>query len=470
MKSFVPIRYFSALIIILLFSCTVQKDKDHDPEWVTSIDQQVTEWYNSQSILGAELLIMQDNNIALHKVYGWDDPGDSIPLRKGQLFRIHSMTKPFTGTAVMILADEGKLKVTDRVSEYLRVYDNDACREITIEQLLNHTAGFRQPAYPRGSIDLYESLEEAVADLCMEGPRYEPGSEYHYSDGHSASLGLLVQEVSGMPAETFISKKIFAPLEMKNSFCGVEEEGLDRDLVCDTYYWRQGKYQKMWDNYDPPETPFFRASGGILTSTGDYARFLSTWMNGGEYNGHRLVSSSILENALSTDSIHPGYGLHWQIFHQGDDTTKLPVFGHGGSSGTLAMALPELNAMVFYFTQSRGTLTANFLPTLILEELGYIEGKKILEGKLGDSIYEKYTGSYKIGQETWQLERTGKGMCLKSWRLVPIEFLPVNDTVFVQRFMDMKIVFAQDGGKVPDHFLFNVEGREIMANRVAEDR
>jgi len=458
------------MISFFSFACHPgEKPQSPLPGWAGAIQNQVKTWVDTESVLGADLLIIKDGRTLLHNVYGWNDVDENIPLEKNRLFRIHSMTKPFTGTAVLMLAEEGRLDVEDRVSKYLPAFQNDKCREITIRQLLEHTSGFRQPAYPRGSIDLYDSLEEAVADLAQHGPHFPPGEEYHYSDGDSASLGLIVTRVSGMPVERFIEERIFLPLGMTDSFCTLGEEP-DRARVCDTYLWREGKYQKLWDNHDEPETPFFRASGGIVTSVEDYAKFLSIWLNRGEKDGVRLISEPVASAALATNDIHPAYGWHWEIYHSDTGPDSLPVFGHGGSSGTLAVALPRENAMVFYFTQSRGTLTANFLPTLILEELGYVEPKNIPGLKLSDEIYTKYTGDFIIGRETWMVEPTANGLCLKSGRLVPIEFLPVSDTEFVQRFMDMKLEFIRSDDGRCDSFIFFIDDREVEARRTGRDR
>ena len=468
MKNILPL--FLTAILLSAISCD-SKEKDHvdQPEWISSINEQVKSWIDSESILGAEILIVKDDKTALHEVYGWDDRDNNILLVKDQIFRIHSMTKPFTGTAILMLSEEGKLSLDDKVSEYLEAYRNDNCRDITIRQLLNHTAGFTQPAYPKGSIDLYESLGEAVMDLAEAGPKYEPGREYHYSDGHTASLGLIVAEITGEPAEKFIEERIFKPLGMKNSYCSLEGDEPDRDKVVDTYYWREGSYKKLWDNEDEPETPFFRASGGIATTAEDYSKFLSCWMKKGKYNGGQLLSEETIIDALQTGEPNNAYGMHWEIYHELGNQSKMPVFGHGGSSGTLAMALPEQNAMVFYFTQSRGTLTGNFLTRFILEELEYQEKKMTADMEISKSFLDRAKGDYLVGPETWILDGNPDKLIFKSGRLVPLEFLPRSDSVFINRFMDMKLIFDQiEENKEIGSFIFQVNGSSVPVSRATE--
>jgi len=465
-KSIIEIIMLYFLFLLLLSACSNgRKNNAEIPQWAQNVDKQVKGWVKSQSVLGAELLIIKDGETIINNVYGWNDNVRQQSLDKNQLYRVHSMTKPFTGTAILMLSEQGKIDLNDRVAKYLDAYKNEKCNEITIRQLLEHTAGFTQPAYPKGSIDLYKNLQEAVTDLTKEGPKYIPGEQYHYSDGHSATLGLIVTEISGMPVERFISDKIFEPLEMNDSYCVLPDADSVRERVCDTYFWKEGKYVKLWDNFAEPETPFFRASGGIATTVNDYAKFLDLWLHKGSSDKVELLSESTVSEALTTNNIHNSYGWHWEIYQPAADKHTLPVFGHGGSSGTLALALPHQNAMIFYFTQSRGTLTANFLPTLILEELGYKEKKSIPEIEVSKAVYDKYLGEFQVSSEIWRVEKTERGLSLKSGRLVPLEFLPVSDSVFVQRFMDMKLEFLLDKKNECNKFIFNIGERAIEAPR-----
>jgi len=466
MKNFFMAFIIFLLTIIILLGCDSAEEKNSQiPDWIEAVNKQVKNWVNRQSVLGAELLVVKDGEVIIHNAYGWSDNEQKEPLQKNQIYRAHSMTKPFTGTAILMLVEEGKINLEDRVAKYLDAYKNEKCNKITIRQLLQHTSGFTQPAYPKGSIDLYHSLQEAVTDLAKVGPKYKPGEEYHYSDGNSASLGLIVKKVSGLPLETFIKENIFIPLKMKNSYCILPAADTIRARVCDTYYWKEGKYEKLWDNLAEPETPFFRASGGIVTTAEDYAKFLELWMNLGSKGQLELLSEKTVKRALQTNDIHPAYGWHWEIYHSFADTNSLPIFGHGGSSGTLALALPEQNTMIFYFTQSRGTLTANFLPTLVLEELGYKKRKEIPDIEIAQEIYDKYLGEFQVSSEVWRVERTDTGLSLKSGRLVPLEFLPISDSVFVQRFLDMKLEFLRNEKGECNKFIFKIGKRAIEAPR-----
>lgn len=454
------------ITFVFLFSVSCENIKNQEKnDWVAKITEQVETWIETEAILSADLLIIQDGHVIVDEQYGMDSPDEEKKLEKNQLFRIHSMTKPITATAIFMLDEEGKIDVNEKVSKYIKYYENEKCKEITIKQLLEHTAGFGQPAYPKGSIELYESLEEAVEDLAAEGPKYTPGETYHYSDGNTATLGLIISRVAGMPAEVFIQNRIFTPLKMNNTYFNMENEPFDRTRFCDTYHWKEGRYQKLWDNFDAPKNPFFRASGGVISTISDFAKFLKFWMNKGVVDDKRLLSEEIVKNALTSTALNEEYGWHWEIYHQKSENSELPIFGHGGSSGTLALAIPDNNAMILFFTQSRGTLTANFLPKIILEELGYIEEKQLPDIQITEDVYDAFVGDFKISSEIWKVEKTANGLLFKSGRLVPLEFFPISDTTFVHKYMDMQLQFFLNDINNCDSLLFSVGERKIRGIR-----
>lgn len=451
-----------------IFSCNVDdssKKAVNTPNWAVDVGNQVQQWVDNGSIVGAELLILKDGKPLIHKAYGLDDIGNNTPLKKNQLYRIHSMTKPFVGTSILMLEEEGKLSLDDKASKYVDAFKNEECREITIKQLLRHTAGFKQPAYPKGSITLYDNLEEAVEDLADHGPEYPVGEEYHYSDGHSATLGLIVTNVSGMQVEEFIRERLFIPLGMEDSYCLLGEEEPDREKLSNYFHWQGGKFEKLHDRYDKPNPPFFRASGGIFTTEKDYAKFLGMWMNKGKAGSKRFLKEETVEKALSPGKIFDGYGLHWELYHHPEKEEKLPIFGHGGSAGTAALAFPGRNIMAFYFTQSRGTLTSEFFNQLMLQELNYKADKSLGEIELSDDAYSAYTGNFNISDDIWEVERRENGINLKNKRLVPIRFLPVSDTVFVQPYLEWRLTFKENESGKYNKFIFDLTSREIEAVR-----
>jgi len=464
-----PGRSFMLPVIALFLAagCSAPddtKDLTGQSDWVTSVHEQVAEWYDVGEVVGAELLVIKDSDTVIHEVWGWADQEDERALELDMIFRIRSMTKPLIGTAVLMLAEEGRIELDQPVATHLEVFQTPHAGDITIRDLLYHTSGFTM-GYPRGSIDDYESLDEAVADAAEQGPKYPPGTEYHYADADTAALGLIIEAVTGEAPEDFIARRIFTPLEMRDSYCLLGEEAPVRERVCSTYHWSEGRYQKYWDNEAAPETPFFRASGGVFCTSLDYSRFLAMWMDRGLAGEARFLPETTIVSALQPGPLSPDYAMHWQVYQSGDTGAVPPAFGHGGSDGTLAMALPEHNAMVLYFTQSRGSLSTMFLEKFILQELGYSEEKQLPEYVPDADIVGAYLGDFDLRGERWTVEGDDRGVAFRCDRLVPLRFVPIAEHTFEHPVLDMGIRFVVDDDGTCDELVFRSGDREVSAQR-----
>lgn len=326
------------------------------------IGNRMVKWTDAGELAGAEWMLVKEGKVVMHEAVGWKDIEDETPWEIGTICRLRSMTKPFVGTAVLMLAEAGKLKLEDPVSKYLPSFDNKRSGTVTIEQLLTHSAGFVQGKYKR-SHATFNTLREFVDEVGKNGPRYQPGERYSYSDRDSATLGALVAEVTGIPAETFIQERILTPLGMDQTLCNLEHGDPRQEKVSSTYMVQGfGGMTRYWDSSDPQVLSYFRASGGMYSNPMDYAKFLHMWMNNGSFNGSKFLEPDSVKMALTPNPlIEPpkkgdfgmSYGMHWQ-FVLNFKTGEPLAIGHTGSDGTMAYAMPDQDVMVFYFTQTRG--------------------------------------------------------------------------------------------------------------------
>ena len=315
--------------------------------------------------VGAITTIIKGRKIVLHEAYGWADKEFKRPMQTDTICRMRSMTKPFVGTSILMLAERGKLGITDKVSKYVPSFRNDKCRDITIEQFLTHTGGYDQPGYPGGP-NFYPDLAALVEKIGEIGPTHTPGIRYNYSDAGSSTLAYIVSEVSGIPADEFIRKNIIDPLGLEDTDCNMFKDNPLRPRVSSTYR-RMGKnWMKYWVNTMKQAVPYFRGSGGMYSTTLDYAKFLAMWMDRGESGGKRFLSPEMVERALTPSPLSiggdEGYGCQWQIFRKSEG-----VFGHGGSDGTIAIAFPKGDLMFLCFTQSRGGSAVSQMRSLFFE-------------------------------------------------------------------------------------------------------
>jgi len=315
--------------------------------------------------VGAIITIIKDRKIVLHEAHGWADKEFKRPMQTDTICRMRSMTKPFVGTSILMLAERDKLAITDKVSKYVPSFRNDKCRDITIEQFLTHTGGYDQPGYPAGA-NVYPDLASLVEKIGEIGPTHVPGDRYNYSDAGSSTLAHVVSVVSGMPAEDFIRTNIIDPLGLGDTDCNMFKDNPLRPCVSSTYRRMGNNWMKYWVNTIRQAVPYFRGSGGMYSTTLDYAKFLAMWMDKGESGGKRFLSPEMVETALSPSSQsvrgNEGYGYQWQIFRESDG-----VFGHGGSDGTVAIASPKDDLMFLCFTQSRGGSAVSQMRSLFLE-------------------------------------------------------------------------------------------------------
>jgi CubicO group peptidase (beta-lactamase class C family) len=353
---------FLALLVVININC---KNQSRSSNGIQGIMDQIEEWVEGERIVGAEILIIRSREIILHEAFGWRDRERNIPMERNTICRIRSMTKPIVGTAILMLMEQERLSITDKVALYIPSFNNEKSREVTIEQLLTHTGGFEDPGYPGTAVD-YGSLKELVDAVGTSGPTYTPGERFLYSDGGSSTLAYIVTVVSGMPVEDFIQTNILGPLGMVDSFCNLTEDDPRRSRVSCTYWQNAGEWVKYWDNHDPQVVPFFRGSGGIYSTTTDYARFLTMWVDEGISGSMRFLTPGTVRQALtpSPQSIEGNfpYGFQWSIYDE-------PTFGHSGSDGTLAWADPVEDLMIFYFTQSRRNNTTGEIVNIVLEAL-----------------------------------------------------------------------------------------------------
>jgi len=348
------------------------------PDALDGLDQLVAGFVDDGEIVGAELLVVVNGRSILHRSYGWRDREAEAPMTDGSVFCVRSMTKPLIGAAIRMLVEDGELRLSDRVGEYLPSFDVEPTRAITIEQLLTHTSGLPMSLIMARDPHSLESLR-AVADLGGGHPLdFEPGSDFQYSDQGTDTLAAVIEVVTGAPVEDFLQARVLEPLGMADSTCMMTADHALRPRTCADYAGTPGNWNRFWGPADPPLFGVFLGSQGLYSTVEDYARFLELWTGRGRVGGERLLRPSSVRKTLTpgphlmdAPSGFPGvranYGSLMELWTRtpeasGDGAAdgaepEVVAFGHTGSDGTHAWAFPERNAMALYFTQSRGTLT-----------------------------------------------------------------------------------------------------------------
>lgn len=340
-------------------------------ERLARIDHMCKEAVDEGNLPGVVSLVARNGKIVHWKAYGMADNQSGRKLKRDDLFRIASQSKAITATAVMMLWEEGAFRLDDPISNFIPGFKDQqvistfrysdttwtsqpASGEITIRHLLSHTSGIgygvidgderiKMIYQKAGVTDLFTteavSIEESVKKLAVLPLHHSPGEKFTYSEGLDV-LGYFIELVSGMPFDEFLRTHIFDPLGMDDTRFYFPDEKAGRLVSV------QQKVNGNWEKYPvtfyDPDYPvkgaktFFSGGAGLSSTAKDYATFLQMYLNGGEYNGIRLLSRTTVDVILSNqigniwgEDADAQFGLAFQIL-----TEEGQSMGGQGSAGT----------------------------------------------------------------------------------------------------------------------------------------
>ena len=316
------------------------------------IHEAVQRHIDAHDIAGAVTLVARKGRIAHFEAHGVMDLDSKKPMPKDGLFRIASMSKPITGVAIMMLLEEGKVRLTDPVSKFIpeyrglkvaviqdrpgppaaagssapQFYTVPASREITIRDLLSHVSGLASggPASTAETAKVARKPGETLADYL---PRlgavpldFQPGTRWSYSPSAGFdTLGRVVEILSGQSFDQFLQQRIFEPLGMKDIFFHPAADRLPR--VATTYHRAANALERVDMQTRLANTTYFSGAGGLMTDAEDYVQFGQMLLNGGELNGKRLLSPKTVEMMASVHAPDTlpgrpkgrGFGLSVQV-------------------------------------------------------------------------------------------------------------------------------------------------------------
>jgi len=320
---------------------------------------------DSHDIAGAVTLVARKGHVAHLEAHGFMDLDSKKPMAKDSIFRIFSMSKPITGVAILMLMEEGKVRLNDAVSKFipefkgikvavtqeetpLRFYTMPATREITVQDLLTHVSGLASggPASAAELVRIAKKPNEALADYI---PRlgttpldFQPGSRWRYSPGAGFdTLGRIVEIASGQTFDRFLRQRIFDPLGMKDTFFHPSDDL--RPRVPSAYHRADNTLQKVDRPMNSPT--YFSGAGGLMATAEDYSQFAEMLLEGGQLNGKRLLGPKTVElmasvfvpDTLPGRSPGRGYGLSVQVISDAVAAgyrVSTGSFGWDGALGT----------------------------------------------------------------------------------------------------------------------------------------
>jgi CubicO group peptidase (beta-lactamase class C family) len=361
------------------------------PERLERLDAALQAYVDDEQLAGSVTLVARHGQIAYLEAYGQRDREAGSPMREDSIFRIASQTKAIVSTAVLILQEEGKLLIGDPAGRYLPEFlktsvavaraDGSydivpAARPITIRDLLTHLSGFdygmgvAEDRWREAGIQGYyfadrdEPIAATVARMATLPASAHPGERWIY--GYSIDiLGALVERASGQPLDEFLHDRIFAPLEMEDTYFYLPPA--KRERLTAVYAMLNGALERAPDDgaagqgaYVDGPRKSFSGGAGLLSTARDYARFLQMILNGGELDGVRILGPKTVElmtvDHLGDVPFRPGqgFGLGFSVLEDvGARGTpgSAGELGWGGAYHSTYWVDPEEELVVVHLTQ-----------------------------------------------------------------------------------------------------------------------
>ncbi|MDO4740570.1 MAG: serine hydrolase domain-containing protein [Eubacteriales bacterium] len=361
---------------------------------------------------GASAMVCHKGRIVYSGAYGCADLEKQTPFALDSILRIYSMSKVVTSAAIMALQEEGRLRVSDPASKYLRGFAGQkVCvlregkpmlvpveRDVTIHDLLTMTSGI--PYHGEGSADpvmaaVCEGWNGKYAQFRAENQTpntvgfadfigsfpllFQPGERWLY--GYSCDvLGGIAEVAAGMPFGEYLRRRFFEPLGMQDTGFSVPKEKQTR--VATIYLSEQHRLRAKPEQHDDMDCiPFESGGAGLYSTLPDYMRFARMLLGGGELDGVRCLSAeSVAEMAKNhlTDAQRlsydwddcPGYGYGYAVRVMTDQSLSCypeenGSFGWNGAAGTSVRIDPARELVVLFGTQVRPPEHAKYLPQLM---------------------------------------------------------------------------------------------------------
>ena len=309
----------------------------------------VQPFVDRHELADAVMLVADRKRVLTAEAVGWADIAAKSPMRTDSMFWIASQSKSMTAAALMMLVDEGKVKLTDPVEKYLpefrgimyvaeRGADHVLLRKpkqpITIRNVLSHTSGlpFASPL-ERPTLDRL-SLADRVRSYAMGPLDFAPDSQYRYSNAGINTAGRIIEVVARMSFESFLDKRLFEPLGMKDTtFWPDAKQALRIAKSYRAGEGGRGLVETTIGQLHYPLTDRSRRSampaGGLFSTARDVARYYQMLLNGGQFAGRRVLSAAAVKEMTRRQTpanVKASYGLGLSVGGDG--------FGHGGAYST----------------------------------------------------------------------------------------------------------------------------------------
>ena len=406
-------------LVLLIIGCTNSNNTKIDLNRLNSIEELITKDIEQNNLPGAVVLVGDDKGIVYKRAFGIKNPETQEKYKDDDIFRIASMTKAITSIAVLKLWEKGKIYLDDPIEKYIPEFkgvgifesfnekdssytSKKTIKKITVRQLLTHTSGIgydfidgnpsikaiyhkKKQSFMKNGVmcfcDEDVTIGEAIENLADVPLHHEPGEKFTYGMGLDV-LGYMIEIVSGKKLNEFFREEIFEPLQMNDTYFYLPTEKEDRlvpVLTKNENEWIIFEDDRFNENYPiEGERKFFAGGCGLSSTVEDYYKFLSVFINNGNYKGKSFISKQtndlIFQNQLP-EEFGFGVGLAFGVVLNKDlkngGTGTAGTISWGGYWNTSYFADPndKVIGVIFKQTQNIPDNSSNIFRRLVVSSV-----------------------------------------------------------------------------------------------------
>jgi CubicO group peptidase (beta-lactamase class C family) len=423
-----------------------------------AINREMVKVYRRVDRPGAAIIVVKNGQVIFRGGYGTANMELQVPLRPEMVFRLASVTKQFTAVAVMMLVDEGRLKLDDPLTKFFPDYPSGD--KITILNLLTHTSGIPDYINKIWPARIAEGFDpDGLVELFKHDPLLsEPGAKEEYSNANYVLLGDIIEKVSGQPYGKFLNERIFQPLGMTHT--GYER---NQELVSGRvsgYLQKDGRYL----NAAFLHMSQLYAAGGLDSTVDDLARWDAA-IDAGKLlkpaSWARVFSPMKLSNGEMSD-----YAFGWVVSQfQGES-----VVSHAGGMPGFRSYVMRIPGQHVYIALLSNDESAEIQPEIVANKIaGIALGKPIVEPKevhLTAPALEQFVGEYAAGDEHLTVRRDGDRLFSQSPGDPEVEIFPTSAVEFLIKAFDGKLTFIKDSNGRIAAVVEAAGGQELRLQKV----
>jgi CubicO group peptidase (beta-lactamase class C family) len=451
-----------AAIAVLVAAPLVHAAPASSQDVAARIDQALSASYKADGP-GATVIVVKDGKTILRKAYGLADVEHKQPLASDTVMRLGSLTKQFTSTAILMLVEEGKIKLDDDITVYLPDYPSQG-KKVTIEHLLTHTSGIvsytSKPGFAAG-MQKDVSVQQMVDSFKNDPLEFAPGSRYRYNNSGYFLLGAIIEKVSGQTYDKFVEQRIFVPLGMtRTAYEGHERAKAPRALG----------YARTPDGYRPAPPlsmtqPY--AAGSLVSTVDDLARWDAAVSSG------KLLKAASWQRAftpytLSTGS-STGYGYGWEA----GKLRGAQLIAHGGNINgfnAYALRLPADKVYVAVLSNIGAGLepASDAAARIAAIAIGkpFPDYKEV---KLDAKVLDAYTGVYRVeGNDTRTVRREGDHLLIQRAGRRPVTLLAHAENGFFMPDSLQSFEFTRDAQGKPTQLVAHLPTSDQVNPRIGD--